>query len=188
MPAKKEPQEGNITIGHVLEVGSSQRLLGRGREVHVEWAELAESFGGVGKKRKKTNLSCDFVKKEEKKRQQRGCVLPSEGPPPKGEGELHMSIWLAEAWECRGEFVPERARSWGRASEPETSVAPCWFPIPQPPEEGKGSLSTTGLFSVPCGAGLMPATQPQSYLPFQEPQEAAQMNPLSRGRSQQVSL
>lgn len=86
VPAKKEPQEGNITIGHVLEVGSSQRLLGRGREVHVEWAELAESFGGVGKKRKKTNLSCDFVKKEEKKGSREGVSCPRRGPRRREKG------------------------------------------------------------------------------------------------------
>ena len=32
--------------------GFSQRLLGQGREVHVEWVELTESFGGAGGGRK----------------------------------------------------------------------------------------------------------------------------------------
>lgn len=56
----------------------------QGREVHVEWAEPTESFGGAGSGRgeKYPNVSCDFIKK--KKKEQGGCVLPSERP---GSGE-----------------------------------------------------------------------------------------------------
>ena len=125
--------------------------------------------------------------KKKKKRKAAGRVCPAERPPRRGEGERHTSILLAEAWNAEQGFC-QKALSRGRASEPETFVAPRWFPIPHPPKKGKGGLSTRGLILVPCGAGLMASHATRLYLPFQEPQEAAQMSTLSPGRSQNKSL
>ena len=49
--SEKGAEEGNVTIGHVLGGGVLAGVSGKGREVHVEWEGLAESFGGAGGER-----------------------------------------------------------------------------------------------------------------------------------------
>ena len=52
LPAKKEPKKEMLQLVTCWGGGVLAEVSGKGREVHVEWAGLAESFGGAGKGRK----------------------------------------------------------------------------------------------------------------------------------------
>lgn len=95
----------------------------QGREVHVEWAEPTESFGGAGSGRgeKYPNVSCDFIKK--KKRSREGVSCPQRGPAAGRKGAAHEHP-VCGCLERRGVCLPERVLSQGRALEQET-VASC---------------------------------------------------------------
>ena len=124
-------------------------------------------MAGLAKGEKYPNLSCDFIwEKKKKKRQQRGWrVCPAERPPRRGERERHASILLAEAWSAGQGFCQKEL--WAGAELQSRKLLWLHAGSPSPnTQEGKGSLSTRGLISVPCGAGLLPATQLQSLFTF----------------------
>lgn len=126
-----------------------------GRSTWSGWSSL-KVLAGLAKEEKYPNFSCDLKKK---KSQQGGCVPPSERPSGREKGTAHEHLACGRL-ECRAGCLGKGILEQGPSSEPETSVAACWFPTPQPPGEGKSGLSTHGLILVPCGAGLMPGTPP----------------------------
>lgn len=62
--------------------------------------------------------------------------------------------------------------------------------VPHPPilQKGKVASPTVVSFRCPVEVGYYQLRSPSLYLPFREPQEAAEMNPLFLGRSQSKSL
>lgn len=62
--------------------------------------------------------------------------------------------------------------------------------VPHPPILQKGKVASPPVvsFRCPLEVGYYQLRSPSLYLPFREPQEAAEMNPLFLGRSQSKSL
>ena len=59
--SEKGAEEGHVTIGHVLGVGSSQRFLGR--EGRSTWSgqDSLKVLAGLAEREKYPSLSCDFI-------------------------------------------------------------------------------------------------------------------------------
>ena len=111
---------------------SSQRFLGR--EGRSTWSgrDSLKVLAGLAKGEKYPNLSCDFIwEKKKKKAAERVEGVSCGEAPAEGRTGAARKHPARGSLERRAGFLPERALGRCRASEPETSVAPCWFPIPQ---------------------------------------------------------
>lgn len=119
----------------------------------MEWAGPTESFGGAGRGRERSR-SCDLCKK---KKHQGACFLSPEAQQ-EGEGEPHARVPLADAGNAR-QSICQQVLSRGEASFGAGSRCGSML-VPYPPfsRRKEGAFSTHGLISMPCGAGLMPAT------------------------------
>lgn len=106
---------------------------------------------------------------------------PQRGPGEGKRGAAHEHP-ACGCLERRTGCLPEKVRSPGRASEPETGS----ILVPQPPSSRRRErcpLRPWSHFGATWGWGNA-SHAIHLYLPFQEPQEAAQMNPVFLGKSQ----
>lgn len=108
------------------------------REGRSTWSgrSLLKVLAGLAIGEKYPNLSCDFTKKK-KKRQQRGCVLPSERALQRGRRGAAHARPARGGLERRVEFLPERALSHIGLRSRKPPWLHAGFPSPILSEKGK---------------------------------------------------
>lgn len=170
-------------------MGSSQRFLGR--EGRSTWSgrDSLKVLAGLAKGEICPNLSCDFIWEKKKKgsREGGGCVLRR--GPRGGEKGSGTQASCSRKPGTQGRVFARKS------SGPVPSFRAGNFCgsmlVPHPPilQKGKVASPPVGLISVPCGAGLLPATQPQSLFTFPRASGSCRdESSLSGKKPKQVSL